>query len=449
MLMVKRTKKILLLTAPRPAPTETPLHFGDGRPPLGLGYVAAYLERAGHQVRIIDLYHFAGEDEKRNPFVEQEELLQLLPINLDSEIVLFQPHFIGMYVHTQSFYEACKLGEKLKAKYPNITLICGGPHPTVLPETMPDYFDHVVVGEGEYVTLDIVERRIKSRIVQGVRVNAMDNLPWPNYDWFIDKPYNWKLKIFGQDTLQPIVSLNTTRGCPYLCRFCGVRAVSGPGFRAISPEVLVSKLIELRGKYDIKGVYFREDNFTTNTSRLEKFCDLLIKRQLRLKWACESRVNNLTEALIKKIAKAGCCGFYIGVESGSPRMLKYMEKDETVEVFLEKFPILHDVGIKTYTTWIFGLPTESQKDRYLSDILIDKLKPTSSDRFVYIGIPKSSFYDQIDFEKSYEYKEPNGIIYPAGYLSLAQQIYGKDDPRYKYVDRIYREANVDSIYINY
>jgi len=102
------------------------------------------------------------------------------------------------------------------------------------------------------------------------------------------------------------------------------------------------------------------------------------------------------------MSTAGCCGLYIGVESGSPRMLDYVAKQETVDDFLEKFPILHDNGIKTYTTWIFGLPTETRDDRSRSDELLAKLKPTSYDRFVYIGIPKSVIYSQLDEAKEYD-----------------------------------------------
>lgn len=445
----KKPKRILLLTAPRPPVNETPLHLGDNRPPLGLGYIAAYLNKFGHFANIIDLYHFGGEAVSHNPGVRQEESFHNLSIDLDLEIRAFQPDFIGIYIHTISFYTACNLGKELKEKYPNITLMCGGPHPTVLPETIPSYFDYIVLGEGEFITLEIVEGRIKKRITRGKRVENLDELPWPNYDYFINKPYNWKLELFGQDVLKPVISLNTTRGCPFPCRFCGVRFVSGSRFRGISPQRLVNTLIKLKEKYNIEGVYFREDNFTTNTSRLEKFCDLIIDMKLDFKWACESRVKDLSTVLIKKMSKAGCCGLYIGVESGSPRMLEYMEKKETVDDFLEKIPILHDNNIKTYTTWIYGLPNETHQDRLLSDELLVKLSPTSYDRFIYIGIPKSYFYDKLDSNKEYEFKEKDGIIYPKGYLSLAKQLYGKNDPRNRYVEKLYQRHNINPVYIEF
>lgn len=436
-----------MLTAPRPSVGDSPLHFGDNRPPLGLGYIAAYLEKHGHQTKIVDLYHFWGEISKPNPGVKQEEPFPQLSIDLDSEIQSFQPDFIGIYIQTLSYYIVRELARELKQKYPGIILMCGGPHPTVLPESIPAEFDHVVIGEGEFASLSIVEGRIRDRIIQGTRVKNLDDLPWPNYDWFIDKPYNWKLSIFGYEDLQPVLTLNTSRGCPYLCRFCGVRYVSGRRFRGISPEKLVMKLIGLQEKYEVKGAYFREDNFTSNISRLQKFCDLMIEKQVNLKWACESRVKELSEPLIEKMVKAGCCGLYIGVESGSQRILEYIKKKESVEDFLDRFQILHNHGIKTYTTWVYGFPTETREDRRFSADLLARLNPTFYDRFVYIGLPKSYFYCQLDKNNKYELKELNGIIYPMGYLSLAQQLYGQDDPRCKYVEKIYENNNVSQVHI--
>lgn len=446
----KKSKKILLITAPRPKADESALHFGDCRPPQGLGYIAAYLEQAGHKTRILDLYHFGQEKIGRNSRVAiQEEPSQLLTIDLDREIDSFKPDFIGMYIHTMSFYQACELGKILKEKYSDIPLMCGGPHPTVLPETIPDYFEYVVRGEGEYTALDIVEGKKKRRIILGTKAKNLDELPWPNYDWFINKPYNWKLKLFNRDSIEPVLSFNTSRGCPFRCKFCAVHSISGVGFRAVSPEVIVSKLLEYKKKYQIKGAYFREDNFTANLARLEKFCDLAIKNQLNIIWAAESRVRGLTEPIVKKMALSGCIGLYIGLESGSPRMLHYMNKGETVEDFLEKIPLLKSYGISTYLTWMVGLPTETQEDRLLTTKLINRLKPTANDGFVYLGVPKSDFYNQLDKSKEYEFKEPNGLIYPKGFLSLAQSLYGKDDSRYIYVKKLYEKYNVQPVYIDY
>jgi radical SAM superfamily enzyme YgiQ (UPF0313 family) len=354
-----------------------------------------------------------------------------------------------MYIHTISFNKGVSLAKRLKRDYPNIKLMCGGPHPTVLPETLPLCFDYVVTGEGEYAALDIVEGRASGRIIKGTKVQKLDELPLPNWDWFLDKPYNWKLELFG-DSTKRVIPLNTSRGCPFMCQFCGVQEVSGAAFRSISAEKLFEIVVDLIQKYDIDGVYFREDNFTVNPGRVKKFCNLIIENNIKINWACESRVGELREKNIALMAKAGCIGLYVGVESGSNRMLKMMQKGETAEDFLEKFPILANYGIKTYTTWVFGLPLEKKEDRQLNYALLDKINPTSADLFVYLGIPKSSFYNQMDANPNlYEFKGKDWFIYPNGYHSITSKLYGLDDPRVEFTERLYAENVIQPITVDF
>ena len=277
----------------------------------------------------------------------------------------------------------------------------------------------------------------------------MNELPWPNLDHFWDLPYNWGLKLYGHEEIYPTVSLNTSRGCPFPCKFCGVQDVSGAKFRHITAPRIFEQVAWLKNKYGIRGIYFREDNFTVSLKRVEEFCDLVIENSLDIKWACESRVNKLTPTTIEKMAKSGCVGLYVGAESGSNRVLDIMQKLETREDYEEKFPILHANGISTYTTWIYGSPFEKAEDRRLTDSLIEKIKPTTVDCFIYIGIPKSDWYRMIEDEGLFEFKDQNGFIYPKGYLGYCQELYGKDDPRVDYIERIYDENDVKPVFYDW
>ena len=479
-------KNVLLLTAPRPKPDYTPLHFGDNRAPQGLGYVASALESRGHKVKIIDLYTFtwsyrgnvekpespwrkhqdkttgrnwarrermtgdidAIEQDSRGGFAQNNSDGTMdVGTNLSREISECDPDVIGMYIHTMSFDTGVELASQLKLDYPHIPLMCGGPHPSVLPETIPECFDYVVVGEGESSVVEVVEGLAQKRILLGSRVGLMDELPWPNLDHFWDLPYNWGLKLYGHEEIYPTVSLNTSRGCPFPCKFCGVQDVSGAKYRFISAERIVEHIKYLKENYGVRGIYFREDNFTVSLKRVEKICDILIEESIDIQWACESRVNKLTPNLIEKMAQAGCVGLYVGVESGSNRMLEIMKKLETREDFEEKFPILSENGISTYTTWIYGAPYETPQDRRDNDSLIEKIKPTTVDAFIYMGIPKSNWYREIDERKDYEFKDKNGFIYPKGYLGFSRELYGLDDPRVHYVERLYEENKVEPVFV--
>lgn len=434
----------MLVSAPRPNSDQTPFHFGDNRAPLGLGYLAEFLRANGHEAKIIDLYHFGGGNVGKIITINSEVENSDYTIDLWSEIEQYRPDYIGFYVGIISYYLITDLVMEVRKRYPEIKILAGGPHISSYPESLLDCFDSSIIGEGEYALLNILngETNLEKRI-DGISVSDLDSLPLPNYDDFVDKPYNFKLKIFDK-SLKKVFTINSTRGCPFECKFC---CVGNRRFRSLSPIRIIHYIEILKDKYGIDAVYFREDNFTVNNERVKEFCDLMIKHNINLKWACETRVKNLNSKLIELMAKSGFVGAYIGVESGSDRMLEYMQKGETTKDFLDKFPILHANGIQTYTTWIYNLPTETPYDRRSSKQLVEKLSPNFVDDMVFLAIPGSSFYDEINKSKEYEFKEKSGIIYYKGFLDTANIVW-KDD-RCKYVSRLYEKNNVQPYKIDF
>jgi len=440
--------KILLIAAPRPDSDQTAMHMGDGRPPMGLAYISAYVEQFGHETKIIDLYHFGGghKDEEIGAEHSSATISHIVRNNKKFDIFGtiedYKPDFIGMYLGTISFYEGTELAAQIKHRYPDIPTMVGGPHAIELPDTLVPYFDYVVCGEGEKAALDIIEGRITFKekgVVRRSRIDDINLLPLPDFRHFINKNYNWHLEMFDNAEIAPVITINSTRGCPFSCMFCGV---ANTKFRGIDADRLVKYIQELKYIHGAKGIYFREDNFTVVPKRVEQFCDLLISENLNIKWACESRVNNLKPALIEKMAEAGCVGLYIGIESGSERMLKYMKKGERREHFIDKIPIIKSNGMATYTTWVFGLPSETEKDRYDSQKFIDLLNPTVADTFVYLGQPGSDFYKMINASKKYELKENNGLFYVPGFIPLAKRVYGVNDPRVAFVENLYNKHKI-------
>jgi len=123
-------------------------------------------------------------------------------------------------------------------------------------------------------------------------------------------------------------------------------------------------------------------------------------------------------------------------------MLAYIKKNERREHFIEKIPIIMANGMATYTTWVYGLPSETENDRYESDKFIELLKPTVADTFVYLGQPGSDFYKMLDAAKTYEFKEKNGLFYVPGFTHLAKRVYGANDPRVEFVEVLYEKNKI-------
>jgi radical SAM superfamily enzyme YgiQ (UPF0313 family) len=248
-------------------------------------------------------------------------------------------------------------------------------------------------------------------------------------------PYNFSLGEFGID--EDAIILNTSRGCPYSCKFCAGITVH-PKYSQMAAYRVVSHMLDLSDKYGIKNFYFREDNFTANWDRVDAFCQMLEGYGLR--WVAESRVAGITPERAERMARSGCAALYLGCESGSNRMLHLMNKQETTEDYRRVFPILHQNYIQTYTTWMYGFPGERGEDSLMTQRLIEELTPTNVDQFIFIGIPISDMYRWLDREGHYEHKDKYGFIFPHGYYDRAAALYGKNDPKVAYLRKEYAES---------
>ena len=409
---------ILMMTSA--APTKAGFYTSEKRPPLGLGYLMATLKKEGHRIFFSDEY--------------------LKPSNiLDTDFLTRQRiDYVGIYSNTICYDSTLSMLEKLQHKRERKDwtgrIMIGGPHSSVGYKEIPEFVDHIIIGEGEITVPKILNGEEKDRIVYGEQVTDMDALPMPAWEEFIHRPYDWH---HSWHDVYPLYTFNTSRGCPFHCTFCSVKAVWGKTYRNMSAERIIHDIEQMIKYYGAKGVYFREDHFTLNKKRTVEFCELLLKKNLKIDWFCETRVDHLDDYDYQKLmADAGCRVYYIGVESGSPRMLEFYKKGETREQFINAFEIARKVGVKTYASFIRGFPTETEEDARLTDEIQNIIKPDFIGNCVYLGIPGSDLYDFVRENNLYEYEDNKHILYPKGFMKNVKKYYG-DDP---YFD-IYNDAD--------
>ncbi|MDD8011887.1 MAG: radical SAM protein [Acidobacteriota bacterium] len=407
-----KSKRVLLMTPPQPPLGTSPMHYGDGRPMLGLGFLAAYIEKFGHRARIID------------NFIE--------PHDTEQEISRFQPDFIGLYVNTTSYMMALKLIREIR-KTTQIPIICGGPHASILPDTLVDFADYVVVGEGERALKAIIETAPKEKIIRYAFIKDLDMLPWPDYSHFIDNPHNWKLTLFN-DEAEPVLTMNTSRGCPYRCTFCSVEAVWGKSYRVFSASRIVEEIEHLMAQYGAKGIYFREDNFTAHRKRLAEFCGLIEQKKLQFVWTCETRAD-LEDHFIERMAKTGCHGVYVGLENGCQRILDLMNKNISLGQIRKFFKRCRKAGIKTYASVCYGIPGETENDRKISEEFLLEVAPDALDRFVYTGLPGSPLYKYIKENKLYYHIDESRFLYTDSFKELIPRYCPATDNRVNFLRR--------------
>lgn len=401
----KEGKNILLTTSA--APEQTPFSTTEKRPPIGIGFLISTLREAGHNVFFIDNYLSPSN------FLETDYLKR------------HRIDFVGIYTNTICFRDSLRmfylLEEMRQRGFWNGKIIAGGPHASVCPETIPRFVDHVVIGEGEYAVRDIVAGKVTERIVRYPSIGNLDELPMPAWDYFTDLPYNW-----GGNWLPeaPVFTMNTSRGCPFSCTFCSVCSIWGKRYTSFSAERVVSDIEYVVRHYGARGIYFREDNFTLKRERLVSFCNLLIERNIRIPWVCESRVSNLDRELVVLMARAGAVGFYFGVESGSQRLLDFMKKGISVEQIRNAFRWCHELDIKTAASVIVGVPTETEDDLRMTAALLEELQPTVTWFNIFVGIPDSELFRYAQEHGYVEFIDDRGLAYMKGHNRRVELFYG-------------------------
>lgn len=408
--------KVLLIRSP-----VTESTFGVYPPmiPIGLGFLANSIMKFNIEVEILDLY-----------------LESYLNINYESKlkdkITSFEPDIIGFSVFTIEYAVTIQLIEHVRL-LSNAQIIVGGPHSTLYPQTLLDYADAIFIGESEeslpnYLIKKYNLIKIKTYEFNGKKVDIIEpiclpklnNLNSPLVPWskFKIERYN----IFSPDVgliNQPIINLNTSRGCPYNCNFCSVPELTEFKYRIISTDVIIEEIKYLQEKYKIKGIYFREDNFTANKKRVKEISQALIDNRIDIDWATESRIDTLDENLIKLMAKSGCKGLLIGFETFSEKVMKSINKPLNIEHTLNNINLLHKYNIKIKASFMFGSDGESEADREITLGYIKQLNFHDVEISIYIGIPGSAAYDKLLLSKEFEYFDNNNkIIYPKGFLSL-------------------------------
>jgi len=391
------------------APEKSPFFTREKRPPLGLGSLISIVRNKGHKVFFIDNY--------------------LMPSNFIEEGYLQNNRidFVGIYANTICYRDALRMINAIEGlRKRNLwqgKIIIGGPHTSVALDTIPDCVDYIVQGEGENAIMDIIDDKMKERIVRKERIENLDLLPFQPWDIFSRLPYDYTCSWMDA---KPVYTMNTSRGCPFDCSFCSVRSIWKRKYTCFSADKIILEIEYLIKDYNAKGIYFREDNFTLNMKRTAEFCQKLISKNISIHWACETRVDTLTEDLIKLMSKAGCKAFYLGIESGSQDVLNALNKAITIKQVEDCVRLSKKYGIRTNCSFIVGTPMERYRDYLQTKRLINRLKPYSHSFNIFVGIPVSQLYTHILENNLYEHIDDIGLVYLPGYDIKTRFFYNLD-----------------------
>jgi anaerobic magnesium-protoporphyrin IX monomethyl ester cyclase len=337
---------------------------------LGLGYLAAVLEKNHYQVDVIDC--------------------QLLKLSLDdfrSELSKRQPNIVGVTASTLTYQSALKLVKIAKEVCPNCITIAGGPHVTFWDdkalEECPE-LDIIVRREGENTVLELVQKieaeesysdvlgttsRKDGKIVKNPDrpyIEDLDSLPFP-------ARHLWPMERLRQ--YEDILYLTTSRGCVYWCEFCTTVRMHGRKYRMRSPKNVVDELEFLHKTYGVKKFTFCDDAFTVDQPRTEVLCNEILQRGLKIEWNCGTRVDMITKDLLLKMKDAGCISVWFGVESGTQQVLDAMKKGISPELTIKVLGWVRELGLKPVPNVILGFPGETKQSAWKTIKFVEKIAP--------------------------------------------------------------------------
>ena len=336
--------------------------------PYGICLLATMLQDK-YEVQIVDAQFYNLSEEQFRAKIEE-----------------FKPDCVGISLLTSEYASILEIAARIiKELNKDIVTIAGGVHVTtqyfrVIKNKDIDFcvrgegelvlrqFLDYLNGEGDFPTKGLVYRDENGEtiVLPPDRIEDLDSLPLPNYE-LIDYPaYANKSPRYGVDTMNefPYSRILTSRGCPVGCCFCQVESISGKKWRARSIKNVVDEITFLKERYGIKGFIIEDDNAFVQKSRTKEMLRLLKERNLNLKWkAAGVSIFAMDEETFELMAATGCQMIGMGIESGTPRILKEIIKKP---VDLEKVPRLIETakryGIFVAVNFLIGFPGETWEE---------------------------------------------------------------------------------------
>ncbi len=368
-----------------------------GSLPIGLGYLKACLLKEGFtEVKVLDMGRLKVESIREIIHTES-------------------PEIVGITTFTDIRGNALKAVAIAKEINPRVKTILGGVHATLMYQQIMENYpavDIICRGESERTIVELFQALSNAgdlRKVKGIvyrqdgeivvteereKIRDLDALPFPNYDDIDLKKYE---DVSGPWKGKPVATIITSRGCPFSCTFCSSRLVWG-NWRHRSVSNVLDEIEWLVSQYGIGIVSILDDIPTSNKARFKEFCQGILNRGLHITWRASTRADCVSLELLELMREAGCLLLSFGVESGSPTILKNLNKKQKIEDVVNAFAWCKKAGIKTHFNVIIGAPGETRATIEETKNLIKKTRPTDMDTTNMTLFPGTALWKQAQDE---------------------------------------------------
>lgn len=357
----------------------------------GLVLIGAALKQAGFDTDLIDLRACTGWDHFAEILRER------------------QPRVVAITMMSVDYNPAMRSIDIIKEVLPSTVVVVGGAHPNLaLDEVAANpKIDHIMLREGEISFPELcakIERGQPSqRIITG-KTPDLDAIPFADRDLFLNE---WRRagytlnspEVPFADLPAPFVTIISGRGCMYNCSFCmpSEKLIFGKRVRTRSVGNVIAELEQLRERYNFQSMLVHDDCLTEDPRWVHEFCEQYVAHGFTQPWWCQTRADILVrrEDMVQEMVKAHLDGVFIGFESGSDRVLKFLRKGTKVEHNLAAGKVCKKYGIRIWANYMMGVPTET-KDEVLATIkMLKEIDPDYYSPSFYTPHPGSDLFDYI------------------------------------------------------
>lgn len=338
--------------------------------PIGLAYVAATIEQAGHKVKVIDAFGYKYDVKKT-----VEETLKT------------NPEFVGISCVTCNIDYGKLIAKHIRKQVP---VAIGGTMPSLDPKAIIRYADYVMCGEGEITFVELLSGKDPEQIDglmfrkngKIIKTNPrtpekdLDKIPFPARHLF---PMH-KYKLFGPMSM---ATMMTSRGCSMACNYCSISQLF-PSWRGRSAKNVVDEMEFLINQYKVKGISFVDEDFLVDLPRALEICDEIERRKLKVWWGMQTRADRVPDLnTMKRFYHAGCECLLFGIESVQEKTMKNLNRDISNHLFFRAVRLGRASGMRVAVSSILGFPGETIKDAKATIDFVMKLDPD----YVFFGVP--------------------------------------------------------------
>jgi len=334
-------------------------------PPIGIETLAPIVRQHGHDVRMFDTCH---------PQMKAEHIAEAVRCEKPEVIAL-------SFLSTTSYPATLGMAQRLKQAAPDIPIIVGGVFATINAKEIladsPD-IDYVAKGEGEELLPEFLENlaspgkigglvwRSGSEIIENSPrsiIEDLDQFPYPDRKSLpIDYIESMPLDVPAVLSLERFCTMQTSRGCPNQCIYCGIPSLADRKWRYRSAEHVLGEMQQLNDD-GYRSIYLTDDQFLLNRKRIGAICQGIMDRNLEFKWGCEGRVDSVATDQFPIMAKANCNFLAFGVEAGTQKVLNRLKKMQTLQQIEHAVSEGKRCGIETiHGFFLIGSPDETKEE---------------------------------------------------------------------------------------